>query len=482
MLALARAARRDGGSALISAILMSAVVIVLGMTMLAISTHTNRSSTDDRTRDQVLHAADAAVSRVTQDLGTNFQVSGACGGPVSPPVTMADSGSMIAKYRYRVEGAAGDPGCTQNLRLIRAWGYSPSGRIVRQLEVTVSVVPVGGFTYTLFAGTNALDMKNNASITGNVYAKTLSAAWNSLNVQSGDILTPGDATIKNNDVVKGRITAGGSVTLGNNSTVTGSVTAATGSVTLGSGCTVTDYIRAGTTITGTCSPSQPPASSYVPNSPSTPPAAIPLPTYAYDASAYIAAGTVPIETTTTLANTTFASSPFTTNAKGVYHVVADATATAATPGVIDLKRDVKITGPLTIVADTNVAGVAPKIKISGTWTSTCTCQFVLVTRNAGADAILIDNPNLDLPTQTLTTLFFTPGEIHATQKVDHFYGSMYAGSITVKNNLTIQASTDLAQKPPLNFTFPTSSVTQWDVRPLQNGWHEVPGGPLPAGS
>jgi hypothetical protein len=341
--------------------------------------------------------------------------------------------------------------------------------------VLVKVTPIAGFGYTLFAGdaTGTLDIKNNAVVDGQIYAQTLNTNWNNMTQSGGGLTSPGSITTKNNDSYGGDIVAGTSVSIGQNVTVQGAVRAATGSVSLGGGtCTVKSTVRAGTTIGGSCT-----TGGLVPGSPSAVPPTVPMPTFTYNPSNYMNPSPTAFSSVST-ANTFFGT-PVGTGLAGTFYIT-DPLSTSLTPKVVDLTTPWKIVGPLTIItASTGVAGnVPPKIRISGSWTTTCTCQFVLVSQGTASDAISTDK-KLNLP-PTVSALLFTPGGVLINDKVEQLTGSIYATAISIKNDMQIAYSSDLSSHPPLGFSFPTSSVTQWE--PTVKNWREISPGTLPAGS
>lgn len=493
MLRIARAARREEGTALISAIVISGIIATLGLTAITVAVHTNQVSGLDRSRTQSVHAADAAISEMTQRFATDFNNSGTCSAAgsttASAPVRLTDGGSRIARYRYRVEPVPGDPGypnsCTTNQRMIRSWGYAESGKGVRQLEAAVTVTPIQGFNYTLFAGGNpgTLEIKNSATVSGNVYAQALDSVENNLNMTAGDLTSPGTVFTKNNASYAGNIIAGNGITLGTNNNIAGFVRSANAGygVTIGSNTSVSKTITSG----GTISPTPCPAPNVcTANAPSQPPASIPLPTFVYDPANYATPPPGPVNFTSVSVANTFFGLPVGTGLTGTFYV------TDPLGGTLELTAPWKIVGPLTIIADRcPTCAAAPKIKISGSWTSTCSasCQFVVISMNSAASpctvpspcAITISNPQLTFPSN-LSALLYTPGGVDVSYQVNAMVGSIYSSAIDAKNNLSIQSSSDLANSPPPGFTFPAASITQWHV--VTNVWREVAPGTLPPGS
>jgi hypothetical protein len=300
----------ERGAAIVAVVSLTAVLAGLGLVATDLAIHTGDASTRRRDRVAASHAAETGINEALKQMSGS---AGAlwCGAPASPATKLPGGGSAPGGQQYAVTVSDSNPAdgpctATDPVRLVMATGYSPSAAAprpaTRTMEAQVQLLPQTatptgyGFDKAIMsAGT--LSMANSTDIlgdgTGNnadIYAGANAPIPNSAEIH-GDLFSQGNVTLVNSVKVWGDIVAKGNVSLSNSATVYGNVISATGSVSLTNSATVTGFVRAATTVSltnswsvgghtsGGCAPDW----CYA-NSPSTPPPAESLPTFAWNAA------------------------------------------------------------------------------------------------------------------------------------------------------------------------------------------------------
>src|SRR5581483_571398 len=331
---------------------------------------------------------------------------------------------------------------------------------MRQLAVNVSIV-ANGFPYTLFADGphgGAIDVKNNATITGDAYASTIDQTKNNLDAQS--VTSQASIIVKNNASYTGTLWSAGNIELQNGGAVGGSAIASgTASGTQGtialSGATVGLNAIAKGGITGS---QNVPAARVFQNNPTTPAPPVqhkpvfntfdplnysPVPTTA-------SCGTPGAGCIGNAAQVTSALAAQKASLKGAFYSNEPA------PASVIIPAGANVTGPLTIVS-------LGKVSVTGDFntSSSCTpsCQVVVVALSTACDpdvnAFSVDGKFVGA--DGLDILWYSLGCMDAKNGVT-FTGAIYADSIAIKNNLTISKSTSLVTNPPIGFTYATTVV------------------------
>ncbi|HVE90933.1 MAG TPA: hypothetical protein VNE62_01345 [Actinomycetota bacterium] len=447
--------RGEDGIALVAVILIMMVVSGLAFVVLRNADHTNRVTTDDRLRVQAIQAAEAganaAMRRLEQQTG--------CDSSVSAPQVLQDGTRAVARYQTRIDPAAGDP-CTNNQRVIRSWGFAPaaSGRIVRNVEVSVKLVPRSGFNFTLFASGSQgiVTVRNTGTVQGDIYAENLDQTQNNINAEN--VISTGSIDTKDGSVYSGVVWAGGNVSIRQNGKVSGSVLAAgssaQGNVLLENGVSVGRDVRAKGSISLPTNYTVGGAVSA--NNPSVlPPPVLDKPVFTWNAANYSPA---PM----TFASAALASAYLDlnrTNLKGTIYVPDSG-------GVVALTKGATVTGPLTIVT-------SGKVDLGGTITASGgPWQMIVVSQSNAGDAISVSTPSTFGP--GVEMLLFTGGGVDV-KNYTTMTGSIYADSISLKNKLTIMRAPTLASAPPAGFNFTQGSAAHFSVIPLV--WRELPPAP-----
>lgn len=497
--------RTEQGQALVAGVAISFVVMVLVITLLAVSVHTNDATVHDRSRSQGIQSAEAAVSVVIDKLARSVCVPDV---GISSPSSLSAQGQTVGQYQaiVRLPAEAGvltpatwDPnnttgaGCTTappatNDRVITAWGYGPSAtssrKVLRKIEVNVRIAPLAGFRFVCYAGGAApqgvLSVSNNMVVNGNCYARTVSSSYNNL-IDNGTLMSPGSITTKNNTTYQGNIWGGGAVTMGNNTTVTGYVTSATSSIYLNQNARVMGNATAGTTITldnnAAIDGTRCPAVTGAPGCPTNPPPTLAMPTLKCTSADVVCWGTVFPGLNSAMDATTLSAwlDANKSSLAGSYYVSGT--------GQIDFTKGGTITGPLTIVTTGKIKlsrdlvtpnATTPPVACTPSG-GTRTCLVTIISMSPANDAIEIEAPRFTANAPTISVLLYTTGTILAEGGANPttFTGAFYAENLDIQSNgTTVNQSQDLIDYPPPFVNWTASSAAQFAVEPI--AWRERP--------
>lgn len=454
-----RLIRDERGSSLAVVLALVMVVSVVGIAAVQTARHSNDLSVVDRERLLAIQAAEAGVGATLQRLETNAT----CQTVATSPTSLTTGDRDLASYQTLVEPEAGHLCDDTPIRVVHAWGYAPrtEGRTLRHLEVTVRLVPVDGFTYTLFASgpTGIVTVKNTGQIDGDIYAENLDQSQN--NLSSWSVVTPGSIDTKNDAIYSGSLWAGGDVTLRLNGSVAGSILAAgesaAGNVLLENNVNITNDVRSAGSITYPTNYTI--GGSAIENdSTILPPPQLETPTFTFDQNNY-PQGVVERSSSGNLSTALDANKD---DLQGVYW-------TGDPNGTVVIPKNANITGPLTVVTDSKIELDGGLKATGGPW------QVVLVSENSAVDAISVPKPAIMDP--DLHVLLFSEGGVDLKNNLT-MTGAVYADSINVKNAVNIKFSQLLADSPPIGFDFTQASATRFT--PIPTLWREiVPGGGPP---
>lgn len=452
--------RHEQGSSLAAIMAVLMVVSAAAATAVSMAMHANDVSIVDRERLLAVQAAEAGVGGAMERL----ESSSACDTAASSPVSLIDQDKVLAWYQTKVEPETGSPCASSLVRVIRSWGQAPKlqGRTLRQLEVTVRLIPGKGFRFSLFASGSLgiVTAVNTPTIQGDIYAESLDQTQN--NISARDVITPGSIDTKDNAVYAGTLWAGGNITLRQNGQVAQSLIAsgdsAPGNILLENNVNIGRDVRAAGTIslptTYTIGGSVAQGDTNLPAPPN-----LERPTFTWDPANY---DNEQIFATGALLSAELEARK--TNLQGVFYT-ADATT------IVELPKSATVTGPLTVVTSgkvqVNDGGGTSFSASGGPW------QVVIVSLNAGLEAIRVHKPSIFAP--GLDVLFFTNGEVAIKNNIT-MTGALYADSIYLKNAVTVTFSQSLAENPPAGFDFTLASAANFVVVPVL--WREVaPGAP-----
>jgi hypothetical protein len=287
----------EQGIALITAMLVSMVVITLGATSVTLALHNSEQSAFDRRRVESIAAAEAGINYYFSHLQSGTADTFECS--ISDTLTATPTTQFAATVTFYDDAgnALPCPLTTQEpaAALIRSVGSSTSNTPSRAMEAYVGLVPVRGAPfgeYAIFSEGNPgfdsnVQVFGGESVQANVYTNG-SAQVNSNTVIHGTLFAQGNVELNSNAEVKRTVHARGSVLLNSNARVLEDVISSTSSITLDSNAHVYGDARAGTTITVKSSAVI--DGLRIPNSPSAPPPQETFPMFAYDAASWTSAG------------------------------------------------------------------------------------------------------------------------------------------------------------------------------------------------
>ncbi len=378
----------ERGIAMITALLVSLVVLFLSIVVVALSLHNSTISSFDRKRIQAVDAAEAGIDAWFSGLVTS--TGGAvCNGtqwdgtlPTTPNAAYDVSITLYSGWppvpglpplgnEMTCPANPTDPLPADPLGALviskGAAATSGSATVVsRTMQSEVRFTPIyGGFNKAIFSDTginleNKLNVNGYQGNDGDVYTNGNFALNNNTDI-SGTVFAQGYADISQG-VVKANVWANNYVRLTNGIQVFGNATSSTSYVSLSNNSTVFGNAKAGTTISGGTI-----EGTSTPNSPSGPPPQVPLPHLIYDQCAWTCppptgAGYIEVDYSSCAAAKAF----ITAGAVGDYVVKISPTCALSwgNNSVINLKGNLAIVtdGSFTTVNQTNWNSVG------GTWT------------------------------------------------------------------------------------------------------------------
>ena len=287
----------ERGVAIITAMLLSMVVVTLGATSVSLAVHSSESSAYDRRKIQSIHAAEAGVNYFFSHLQSGGSADFKCQASLSLTTTPPARFDATAAYY----DASGNPlpcplgGIEPDSALIRSVGRTATAPPARTMEALVKLVPVPGGPFGEFAIFSEASPQFNSNVQvfggeaveGNVYSNG-SVLVNSNTTIYGDIEAQGSVTLSSNATVKRDILAGSEILLNSNATVFQDATSSESSITLNSNAHVFGDATAATTVTLSGNSSV--DGLVVPGSPSPAPSYRPFPELVFDALAWQEAG------------------------------------------------------------------------------------------------------------------------------------------------------------------------------------------------
>jgi hypothetical protein len=289
----------ERGVALVTALLVSMIVVALGLVAVGVSLHDTSASSLDRKRTQAVDAAEAGLDSFFAQLTTTDNSSMPCPLTVGDPNESVDLPTnpsahfdlYVAFYSTWPPGSSPDLTCAQvqggaipAAALVKSVGSATAAAVPtmvqRTMEATIHLTPIfGGFNKAIFSD-KQLGFGNKFTLNGN-------------GGNNGDVYTNGNFSLSNNTLLKGSVYAQGSATIGqgivnadvwaknavslsNGIQVLGNATSSTSSITLDSNSTVFGNAKAGTSVSGGTI-----NGTITQNSPSGPPPQLSMPKYCW---------------------------------------------------------------------------------------------------------------------------------------------------------------------------------------------------------
>jgi hypothetical protein len=289
----------ERGIALLTALLVSMIVLALGLVAVGVSLHDTTASSLDRKRTQAIDAAEAGLDSFFSQLTTTDNSSMPCpvtaGNPNEsvdlPTSPAAHFDVYVSFYSQWPPGATPDVTCAQvqagtipAAALVKSVGSATTASVPtlvqRTMESTIRLTPIyGGFNKAIFSD-KQLSFQNKFTVNGS-------------GGNNGDVYTNGDFSLGNNSLIKGSVYAQGSATIGQGVVnadvwakgavdlsggiqVLGNTTSSTSSITLSNNSTIFGNAKAGTTVSGGTV-----KGTITQTSPSGPPPQVSLPKYCW---------------------------------------------------------------------------------------------------------------------------------------------------------------------------------------------------------
>jgi hypothetical protein len=261
----------ERGVAILTAVISSAIIVVMGTTVVQLAIHNSDQSANDRQRVQAVGAAEAGLdyymSYLTATGGQQLKCAGESG--MNRPMVGSPGRFEISPTFYSSTGAplACPPEENPGAVLIRSTGFSgpAAHEVSRTMEAYARLTISSGATFDnagAIIANNAVNFNSNATIGGSnfsdadVYSNgTVSLASNS--TLYGRIFAQGALTMQSNaeakkDVwTKGNITMSAGAAIRGSATASGTITpAATASITLANNARIDNGAKASGAITG----------------------------------------------------------------------------------------------------------------------------------------------------------------------------------------------------------------------------------------
>ena len=291
-----RRLEEESGFALVTALMVSFVVLILGMAVVQLSLHNSNASGYDRKRVQTIAAAEAGLDYYYSYLQSTGGQSPACS--VTKTLTTSPAATFtVTPTFYNSSGvvlacplATGVIPASVRLRSV---GVSSTGLPARAMESFATLTLTQGSTFDnagAIVGNTAVNFEANAQIGGDQYndADTYTNGSISLSANStlyGKLYAQGSVIMGSNSEVKREVWANGSLTMQARSRIRGNATSSTSSITLQGGARIYGNAKAGTTISsGSIDGFR------TPNSPSGPPPSRPYPVFTFVSSDWTSAG------------------------------------------------------------------------------------------------------------------------------------------------------------------------------------------------
>ena len=214
--------RDERGIALVSALLISMVLVSISVAVVTLSVHNVEQSSNDRKRLQAINTAEAGLGATESLLQTTTTSALPCTGdavlhatlPTSPSSEYTTSIDYYNKYPpsgtpmtcSAVRAATVLPKAAQITSSGTAVISGQHGAVTRTMETLVRMNPIrSGFQQAIFSDKDII-LNNNLNVNGNIG-------------NDGDVYTNGKLICNNSSVIKGSLLVQGYVELGNSCSV-----------------------------------------------------------------------------------------------------------------------------------------------------------------------------------------------------------------------------------------------------------------------
>lgn len=262
----------DHGMALISAVLVTMVVMGLGMTAMGLSMHSLNTSAVDRKRTKTISSAEAGIDLTLQQLAVTplpCSLSNTLGtGPGASSFTANISYFGPTGVALPCNESFGPVGSPAHARIVSRGTTRDPVYGDRSMNAYAKMTAlIGPFDKAIFAQ-NTISFTNNSTVNGNggenadVYTNTTYQCSNN-QVVRGSVYSQGDILMSNTCSVTGDLWANGRIAASGNGSVGGSVYAAgltagsPGSISMGLTTVAKDAVAKGSIAPTPCAPGRP---------------------------------------------------------------------------------------------------------------------------------------------------------------------------------------------------------------------------------
>lgn len=420
-----RTLRREDGFAVMTAMVLSTVMMIMTVGMLATGLHLTNASVRDRNWNAALAVAEAGVDRAVYELTKSGSYAGTAGTPISVP-----GGEVEIVTEFPAAGYVN----------VIAQGYVPNKTATNMVtrRIKVAFAPSNVFQYALFSETG-LYVKNNAVVNGDVFANE-GVELDNDSVVYGDVISATEGvSFDNNAEVRedangegGNVYSGGpaGIVMSNNAIVEHGAyaqsTSCSGSPDSGEyGITANGTVQgdavAWGSISGTVIGTRTPNSCQLASTNES------LPQFTWDASLYTGESTYSsillFETWATLHSASMT---------GVHYVWVDSCSSdpSGTNSEIDL-GGATITDDFTLITNCRV-----DFNNNVSVTAASDAMVAIIVLNSSADPVALEFKNNFTVTNDAAVLLYTSGLIEFKNNAEE-NGTVYAGAISIKNNLEV---------------------------------------------
>ena len=447
---MSRRLNDENGMAMITAVLVSFVVLILGIAAVNLSIHNSVQSGKDRDRAQALQAAEAGVDYYFSYLQSTGGGSPSCtvtqtvAGPPTTSFTVTPTfyastdgtGSALSCPAGGVLASGVTPGSV----LIRSVGQSTSTYPKRTMEALAKLTVTSGSSFDnsqAIFGNSSVNFDANTQVGGaqyndaDVYTNG-SYSISSNSVLYGNVYSQGTVSLGSNADVKKDVWANTALTLGGNARIRGNATSSTSSISMTSNSHVYGNAKAGTTIaTGIVDGYR------TPNTASGPP-----PTHSYPAWTYTAADWIGASPAYTIHGAySDCTTLFNPGGIGTWWGAADATYhLVRVSGNCAINNSVTVKGNLAFIVDGNLTLGNSARFTPGTGAAAGPWNLYFFAGLGGAAGCQIQVQPHSGVDSGLPTLIYTPAACTAniTSNSAITQGQIYGGTVNIKNSMSFQ--------------------------------------------
>jgi hypothetical protein len=351
----------ERGIALVTAMLVSMIVVFLGLASVSLAVHNSGASSYDRRRVQGVAAAEAGLNYYYSHLQSVPASSFQCSANQTLTATPTTQFNATVTFFDASQTQLPCPPTTTKPAgaLIRSVGTTVNApQPDRVLESYVNLIPLAGGPfgeYAIFSdGSPGLDSNiqvfGDGTTNGDVYTNS-PVLMNSNSVIHGSLFTQRYMEMDSNAEVKADVVAKESLTMKSNSRVLGNATSSTSSIWMDSTAHIFGNAQAGTTITTL-------GSSVIdglrtPNSPSAPPQSESFPVYTFNASDWTAEGYTVLTFNNCGAATKAAIAAVPPGGKRVVRITSVCELKYASSEVVNIAGDLAIVSDGSLLMDSN---------------------------------------------------------------------------------------------------------------------------------